>query len=268
MVLSVALGRRIAALGRTHLSRDLNNRKVSTTFKTSDSKIIDIDVSVPNSLCEWRVETLYTKERSLINWVETCGGTGSFFDIGANVGLFSLFFAKRHTGNIYAFEPSPQNLIELQKNVSLNNLDERIHIIPNALSDSSRFNSLMVSSQDAGAAFVSFGDPENVQLQGASAYTNTSVLGFSLDDMFNLGLLEELPSMIKIDVDGVEDRIIFGAQEVLRSSTCRMVCIEVVEGVTNGAAEIARLLSEAGFHNRSDIFAGANEDMNQYWSKE
>lgn len=266
-LLSVAFGGRIAAIGRTRLLGDINNRTMSTTYQTSALKTIDITVSVPNSLCMWRADTLYTKERSLIEWVELYGGKGSFFDIGANTGLFSILYAKLHPGKVYAFEPSSQNATELQKNIALNKFGDQICLIPNPLSDTTCFNPLEIASEDAGAAYVSFGDVATTQEQITPAYTKTDMLGFSLDDMFKLGLLDELPSMIKIDVDGIESKIVAGAQQVLRSDDCRTVCVEVVPDVTADSSEISRLLSDAGFKNRSDNFTYASEEMNQIWLK-
>ena len=46
---------------------------------------------------------------------------GWFFDIGANIGIYSLYYAKCHRGNVYSFEPSVFNLRQLAKNVSSNN---------------------------------------------------------------------------------------------------------------------------------------------------
>lgn len=55
------------------------------------------------------------------------------FDIGANVGLYSLLFAK-YSRQVYAFEPLPRNLKFLYEVLRVNNI-ENVKIVPCAVSD-------------------------------------------------------------------------------------------------------------------------------------
>ena len=56
------------------------------------------------------------------------------YDIGANVGLYSLYYSKKVQFYSYIFEPSFSNLKLIQNNISLNYLDKNI--------DNSKCNSL------------------------------------------------------------------------------------------------------------------------------
>ena len=50
-----------------------------------------------------------------------------FWDIGSNIGLFSLYAAKIHKNcKVYSFEPSTSNLRILSRNIDINDLSERI----------------------------------------------------------------------------------------------------------------------------------------------
>ena len=90
-----------------------------------------VNFFIPNELINWRVETLFTKEPETLEWIDKFSNTDEvvFWDIGANIGLYSIYAAKKHhRASIVAFEPSTSNLRVLSRNVSINNLDEQIII--------------------------------------------------------------------------------------------------------------------------------------------
>ena len=62
------------------------------------------------------------------------------YDIGANIGYFSLLLARKveHTGCVFAFEALPANIQRLRTNVELNNLGSRVKIVPVAVIDRER----------------------------------------------------------------------------------------------------------------------------------
>ena len=101
----------------------------------------------PNYICNWRHSSFSTKEPEMLEWIEEYGG-GVFFDIGANIGIYSLFYAHVKDGNVYSFEPSVFALRQLAKNVSINKLSKRITIISNPLSDRTGINSFINGSAD------------------------------------------------------------------------------------------------------------------------
>ena len=88
----------------------------------------------PNSLCRYRAATFSTKEPETLEWIDTYGGrSGAFYDVGANVGMYSIYYAKTHPESVYAFEPSALNIALLAKNISVNGLSNRIVIVSNPL---------------------------------------------------------------------------------------------------------------------------------------
>jgi len=54
-----------------------------------------------------------------------------------------------------------------------------------------------------------------------------SVLGFSLGDMLEKNVLTGIPSLIKIDVDGIEHLMLKGATKTLKSKELKSLFIEV-----------------------------------------
>ena len=100
----------------------------------------------------------------------------------------------------------------------------------------------------------------------------TNVLGFSLDNLFELGFLKDKPNLIKIDVDGIEDLILKGSINTLSSSECISVLVEVNDDFNPD--NVSNILLKCGFHlkekqqskmlNESELFG---RTFNQIWVK-
>ena len=90
---------------------------------------------------------------------------------------------------------------------------------------------------------------------------NYCVLGFSLDDLFEKKILTELPSLMKIDVDGIEHLILKGASKTLKSSKLKSLFIEVNDDFAEQAHQVTTILKTAGFvlkeKRHSDIVQGS-----------
>jgi len=76
--------------------------------------------AVPNSISRFRIDTFATKEPETLSWIDTFERNAVFWDIGANIGLYSCYAAKSTDCKVYAFEPSIFNLELLGRNISLN----------------------------------------------------------------------------------------------------------------------------------------------------
>lgn len=70
-------------------------------------------------------------------FLKIIGNFKCFFDVGSNIGYYSLLAAKQNPDiQIHAFDPSPGPFFYLQKNIALNSLEGRVHAYDLALSDS------------------------------------------------------------------------------------------------------------------------------------
>jgi len=107
---------------------------------------------VPNALNKYRVKTFASKEPETLTWIEGFSENSVFWDIGANIGLYSIYAAKCNHLQVCAFEPSVFNLELLAKNIHNNNLSEKIKIFPLALSDHSGFNLFKMNNPVWGGA--------------------------------------------------------------------------------------------------------------------
>src|SRR5210317_2218670 len=96
----------------------------------------EIKFFVPNQLLVWRVDTYFTKEPETLKWIDSFQEQEKeqenliFWDIGANIGLYSIYNSLKHPkSTTIAFEPSSSNLRVLTRNISINSLEENIKII-------------------------------------------------------------------------------------------------------------------------------------------
>ncbi|GMV21714.1 MAG: hypothetical protein AMXMBFR57_16630 [Acidimicrobiia bacterium] len=185
------------------------------------------------------------REPGTVRWIEEHFAAGDvFYDIGANVGAYSLVAAVLHSGKVRvcAFEPSAFNFAQLVRNLALNHCGDTVIPLPVALADRTQplvFNYRNVTS---GAALHSLGDPVDEQQDVFVPALRQHVLAYSLDSIIPHYRLPA-PTHIKIDVDGAEERVLAGASQVLASPTLKTVLIEAGPDATLNARVTTRLES-------------------------
>lgn len=181
-----------------------------------------------NSEFEYKVRARsVSKERATCTWIESFAAGDVFYDIGANVGAYSLVAAKHFDGAVpvCAFEPSALNFSQLIRNLAVNNCGDTVFPLPIALAEATRPEVFNYRSAVPGAALHSLGAPETEDGQSFVPMLRQQLLAYSLDDVvarYNL----PPPTHIKIDVDGAELRILAGGVRTLGSSGVKSVLIE------------------------------------------
>lgn len=254
-------------------SRKLASRRVTVEHATPDGEL-PITISTPNAVCRFRARTFSTKEPETLEWIDTYGGDGVLFDIGANVGLYSIYYALTKPGHVYAFEPSVFNLGQLARNLSANGVSDHVTIVTTPLAAQNQAASFHLTSTDEGGALSSFGEtlgPDGRELVEVMQYRT---LGVSLDFLLQQGVLPEAPTLIKIDVDGLEHLILRGAKATLANSTLKTVLIEVDDSFVALAAGVSEILVGAGFvmkekrHSEMFEIGDFSTSYNQIWTRE
>lgn len=218
-----------------------------TVAHQTGETVLNLTFLTPNRVCDFRVETFATKEPETLAWIDKFGGEGAFYDVGANVGLYSVYYAKRHTGNVYAFEPSVFNLSLLARNAAANEVGNRIVIVPTPLTANEEISQFRLTSTQMGAALSSFGLDVGFDGNPIQAILEYTTLGVSLDFLVRHALVAEPPVLLKIDVDGIEPLILRGASEILDSPSLKSVLIEVNNEVKEFAQLIESSLHSHGF---------------------
>ena len=171
------------------------------------------------------------KEPWTVAWLNREVNSGDvLYDIGANVGVFSLIGAANlgDAGTVVAFEPGYNTFARLCENIQLNRFAGRIVPVPLPLSDKAGLQPFRYNSMEPGQSQHRFAT-ENWTPGSATALTQgrwQPMLAAPLDLVVStFGLPRR--TLMKIVVDGVEDRLLTGAAEVLRDPGLRSVLIEV-----------------------------------------
>ena len=204
------------------------NSNISEKIKISENK--DIKFYCPSKIASFRIKTFFTKEPETIDWMNEYGsGNKILYDIGANMGIYTIYYAKKFDAKVYAFEPNFKNLDLLTKNIRLNLVEKQATIIPNPISDKFLISNFFQLRPDAGEASATFNDKKIIEELLKKNINNDSIeyrtLGLSLDNLIELNLLER-PDLIKIDVDGNELDIINGFKRTINKLKNISILIE------------------------------------------
>ena len=132
-----------------------------------------------------------------------------FYDIGANVGFFSVLAGRLvgQAGAVFAFEPVPANASTVERNARLNRLGN-IEVLRVAVSHHTGKSELFLAHYAGGAALKSAGVPPDL---AGSIVVDTS----SIDDLVEHRRIRP-PDVVKIDVEGAEKDVLQGMLIALR----------------------------------------------------
>ncbi len=187
------------------------------------------------------------KEPDTVRWIEDSMKPGDvFYDIGANVGAYSLVAAKCFGGavKVYGFEPAFLNFSQLCRNVLLNSCSETVFPLSVALSNETTIGEFNYYDLIPGGSLHTFGNPIDHKGEVFTPVLTQLMLSFRLDDLIDQFKIPQ-PNHIKIDVDGIEKAVLEGSQDTLSRSSLRSVNVELEEG--QGEREITELLLGKGF---------------------
>jgi FkbM family methyltransferase len=188
------------------------------------------------------------KEPETVAWIEQFVLPGEVvFDVGANVGAYSFVVDRATRGNctVYAFEPSFSTFAQLSRNVALNGSQGRVIPVFLALSDLNGLETFNYSSLAPGAALHALGPSRDSKGQPFRPALSQPVLSYRLDD-FVSHFAARMPNHIKLDVDGVELKVLRGASRTLPDRGLRTIMVEV-EPTRPEFGAIQKLLTENGF---------------------
>ncbi len=132
------------------------------------------------------------------------------FDIGANIGFFTLLGGKLvgAEGAVIAFEPLPDNLTQLHKNIALNGFDQ-VTVVAAAVSNEPGTASFAtpLGRRDT-ARLVRLQDDDNPRIE---------VDVVTIDQWLNHTPDRRPPNVLKIDVEGSEIDVLRGAKNTLEA---------------------------------------------------
>jgi FkbM family methyltransferase len=165
-------------------------------------------INVGNSAAAYALGTFKPELQNFLSSVVKAGSV--FYDVGANVGFFSLLAAKLvgPQGKVICFEPLRDNLIRLRENAERNEF-YNVQILPLALGGANEERIFQVSERPT------WGKLKGVGSETPDKYmSDIKVMVRRLDDLLSESAIQP-PDFVKIDVEGAEVEVVEGARETL-----------------------------------------------------
>jgi FkbM family methyltransferase len=147
------------------------------------------------------------------------------FDAGANIGLYVRLAIQRFgAGRVIAFEPASQNQALLNRNIDLGNCRDKVEVVTKALADydgTDEFQIDDVSTASGALNVITRGGASEARRQYGLPPVSETVTVARLDSLLQSGKVP-VPDVIKIDVEGAEERLLRGAERTLLDHNPRL----------------------------------------------
>jgi FkbM family methyltransferase len=193
------------------------------------------------------------KQPATIAWIDRFEPDSVMWDVGANVGVYTLYAALLPGLRVVAFEPAAVNYFLLAANCEANRLNDRVQCLLAGLSRESGLGTLAVSQFATGQSF-GFGGKKAERFDARQA-----ALMLTMDQAVETYGLR-CPNYVKIDVPRLSVDVLEGGMRTLRRAEVREVHIEA-NVATPGGRRIAELLRRAGFALAEEHTHGVTADV-------
>ncbi len=226
---------------------DLIEERSYREIKISNKKITFF---TPNKLTETRVNDIFHSEIETINWIKKFNKSKKiiFWDIGANIGIYSIYAAIKHKNiEITSFEPSTNNLRVLSRNISINKLQKKIQI--NQLPLSNKKNQYLLMRESSfiqGGALNSYHEKTNFEGKKLQEINKYKILGTTINSILN-NKISKCPNYVKIDVDGIEHLILSKANNLLKNKDLKSILIEINENYKRQLNSVLKIMKKNKF---------------------
>ncbi len=226
---------------------------------------VSFTLSCTNWITHFRWFLFKSKEPEVRNYIDKyVRDNDIYFDIGANVGVFSIYAAKRHQRiSLFCFEPEYSNLSTLKENIICNDLKTKTKIYSVGISNFVGLSMLHLQDISTGSA----AHTENKKLinmtdEGYPVVWSEGIASVTLDYLCEqLGVV---PDSMKIDTDGNEDKILEGGIKTLSNTRLRSLVIEIPHEDTRKSQYCYKLLESAGF---SPAWSDKKNTRNEIWER-
>jgi FkbM family methyltransferase len=223
----------------------------SFSFAVKGKTIKFANVKGQKTYIKNRIDRILSKEPETIDWINRFEKDSVFFDVGANIGIYTLYSAVIKENNVFAFEPHSASYKNLLDSINLNRL-ETCQAYCVALSNGINLSTINVKNMHEGVA-------DNKVGQRGDYYHGCTEM--HMDFLVGKGILPS-PDYIKIDVDGFEDRVLKGSFSCIQK--CKGILVEIDQRHVDMVEKIQDLgLKLESKHKRNEeefnyIFTNAN----------
>ncbi len=193
-----------------------------------------------------------TDEPETVAWIdEFIRGGEVMWDIGANIGLYTLYAALGPGARVLAFEPGAQSFAALMRNIELNSMGDRVAAYCLAFDEATGPGLLHMMNTGAGHSMHAFGRDEAADWPMTPTFSQ-SALGFTVDDFCRIFAVPA-PDHVKLDVDGNEAKVIRGGRETLAGAKTMLVEIEEMTRDADTGRRAMAAVAELGFRPAEDF---------------
>ncbi len=191
-------------------------------------------------------------EKETVSFLKKIILTGDvFYDIGANIGYYSLLFSvlAGPTGRIHAFEPSVREFSFLTENVHINRL-VNVYLNQLAVADVCGIMEISVLENPAYGAYNTLGIPTHEDIANLP-FRKETIRSITLDDYYSL-YNARMPSIVKVDVEGAELCVLKGGKKLLSRDDSPLLVLEICPSTLMGLGvepgQIIELVKDYGYH--------------------
>lgn len=137
-----------------------------------------------------------------------------FVDIGANIGSYTVL-ASAHVGaKTLAVEPVPSTQYHLKENISINKIHALVTVLPFALGSKKNKTNFAISKDMMNNHVATSNDDQFIEVQ--------------IETLDEILAIEQIPILIKIDVEGFESEVLKGAMKTLKNPGLKAIIIELM----------------------------------------
>ena len=138
-----------------------------------------------------------------------------FFDIGANIGSYTILASGYIGARTVSFEPVPSSFEWVKKNLAINKLNDLVQAM-----------NIGVGSTEGILHFTRSYDTEN-HVVIDPRHNRENLIEVQIIDFDSIAAKEGIPSLVKIDVEGYETEVLKGMMQSLRSEELKAIIIEL-----------------------------------------
>jgi FkbM family methyltransferase len=237
---------------RARLQSDFTQKMIDLTLAVETPKGT-LSFVLMGKTSAGRAVTVLTKQPATIEWINSFERGCVFWDIGASVGVFTLYAALATDTRVVAFEPAAVNYYLLSANCEANRLHDRVDCLLVGVGRRRSVERLEVSQFRPARSFSFRGKRDEPY------DTRQAAIVLSIDELVeDYGL--PCPNYIKIDAPGASEGIIAGAARTLLRPEVRQIHLEVRE-TSKGGQRILEMLNERDFTPIGKDVHGGSADV-------
>lgn len=228
------------------------NWRLATEIQQKINPVIKVDIGggieavfrTGHGRLVWHARTILGEERLMIEWLDSFDNDDVFFDIGANIGKYTIYAALKHKDlRAFCLEPELNNIQTIYENLYFNDLLGRCVIVPYGVSDKEALEPFHIREMTKAGALNNIGSASPYEIDRSRSFVSHAFC-IALDSFIERYGLPS-PTKVKIDVDGNEYRVLCGMKEALKRSV-KELYIELDVKFSDHRRAIA-LLEECGF---------------------